>query len=84
VAHSSYIRQSRFGDWQKVTPKLTVDFLQIGVTLSIWQSHFIRGKIMPLRVSRLVNRFFASMILLFVALCPLFGQGGANEISFHF
>jgi beta-glucosidase len=34
---------------------------------------------MPLRVSRLVNRFFASMILLFVALCPLFGQGGAKD-----
>jgi hypothetical protein len=33
VAYSSYIRQSRFGDWQKVTPKLTVDFLQIGATL---------------------------------------------------
>lgn len=34
---------------------------------------------MPLRVSRLVNRFFASMILLFVALCPLFGQGAPTK-----
>jgi beta-glucosidase len=34
---------------------------------------------MPLRVSGLVNRFFASMILLFVAWCPLFGQGGAKD-----
>jgi len=34
---------------------------------------------MPQRVSPFVNRFFASMILLFVAWCPLFGRGAPTK-----